>query len=130
MLLIYRIPGETTQQSEFTGIQTERPRLIRRNTFTKLEGDITTETTSSVDFKSYDAVERTSKVRPKENTIVLGEETFHVSLFHTRYLVQVFVIALITLPKLVKKIIAVHNISLFFYFFPILEGQVFCLILK
>lgn len=83
MLLIHCITGETTQQSEFTGIQTERPRLIRRNTFTKLEGDITTETTSSVDFKSYDTVERTTKVRPKENTIVLGEETFHVSSLYT-----------------------------------------------
>lgn len=30
----------TTQKMEFTGESTERPRMIRRNTWTKLEGDI------------------------------------------------------------------------------------------
>lgn len=30
----------TTQKIEFTGETTERPRMIRRNTWTKLEGDI------------------------------------------------------------------------------------------
>lgn len=30
----------TTQKMEFTGETTERPKMIRRNTWTKLEGDI------------------------------------------------------------------------------------------
>lgn len=30
----------TTQKMEFTGETSERPRMIRRNTWTKLEGDI------------------------------------------------------------------------------------------
>lgn len=30
----------TTQRMEFTGESSERPRMIRRNTWTKLEGDI------------------------------------------------------------------------------------------
>lgn len=71
--------AETTQQAEFTGLQVERPRLIRRNTFTKLEGDITSETTSSLDFRHYQNVERTTKVQRREDNIVLGEETFQVN---------------------------------------------------
>lgn len=74
--------AETTQQVEFTGEQVERPVLIRRNTFTKLEGDIITETTSSVDFRKHEKVDRTTIVRPSENKIVLGEESFQVSQLH------------------------------------------------
>ncbi len=80
ILICFRnvLTAETTQQVEFTGVQTERPRLIRRNTWTKLEGDITTETTSSVDYKQYDTVQRTTKIRPRESSLVIGEENFEV----------------------------------------------------
>lgn len=37
---IINILDLTTQKMEFTGETTERPRMIRRNTWTKLEGDI------------------------------------------------------------------------------------------
>lgn len=75
---IILVTAETTQQAVFTGVQTERPTLVRQNTFTKLEGEFTTETTSSVDFQQYNVVERTAKVKPRENKIVLGEETYQV----------------------------------------------------
>ena len=64
-------------------MQVERPKLIRRNTFTKLEGDILTETTNAFDFKHYENVEKTTKIQRKEDHIILGDETFQVNLILT-----------------------------------------------
>lgn len=57
---------------------TERPRLIRRNTWTKLEGDLTTETTSRSEFKGFEQVTRTESVQRRQDNLTVGG-AFHVS---------------------------------------------------
>lgn len=70
--------GETTAQAAFTGERTERPPLIRRNTWTKLEGDMLTETTARSEFRDYETVERTTTVRRREDNLVVGGGHFQV----------------------------------------------------
>ena len=72
------LSGITTKQLEFTGEMTERPRLIRRNTWTKLEGDLTTETTSRSEFKGFQQVTKTESVQRRQDNLTVGG-TFHVS---------------------------------------------------
>lgn len=70
--------GETTAQVEFTGETTERPRMIRRNTWTKLEGDLIIETTSKSEFKQYDQVDRSELVTKRIDNLTIGEGTIEV----------------------------------------------------
>lgn len=72
-----RFAGVTTKQLEFTGEMSERPRLIRRNTWTKLEGDLETETTSRSEFKGFTQVSRTESVQRRQDNLIVGG-TFHV----------------------------------------------------
>uniref|UniRef100_A0A8D8YHU5 Uncharacterized protein n=1 Tax=Cacopsylla melanoneura TaxID=428564 RepID=A0A8D8YHU5_9HEMI len=70
--------GITTQQVEFTGETTERPVLIRRNTWTKLEGEFTSETTSKSEFKQFDSTQRTEIVKKRADNLTVGEGTIDV----------------------------------------------------
>jgi hypothetical protein len=73
--------GITTQQVEFTGELTERPPLIRRNTWTKLEGEFTSETTSQTEFKRFDSTQRTEIVKRRSDNLTVGEGKIDVSSF-------------------------------------------------
>lgn len=77
--LINKSTGITTSKEVFTGEVTERPRLIRRNTWTKLEGDIITETTSQSEYKRHDT-KRTEIVRRLTDNLTVGEGTIDVSI--------------------------------------------------
>jgi hypothetical protein len=66
--------GERKAVTEFTGEPAERPRLIRRNTWTKLEGELLAETTSRSEFREFQVLERTEKVRRRSDNLVLGGE--------------------------------------------------------
>lgn len=56
----------------------ERPRPIRRNTYTKLEGDFFDETTSKTEFVDYQEVERAQMIKQADN-LVVGREEYIVS---------------------------------------------------
>ncbi|KAB0803830.1 hypothetical protein PPYR_00800 [Photinus pyralis] len=71
---------ETTSKTTFTGEVGPRPSPIRRNTWTKIEGDFTTDTTSHTDFVDFSTVEKTTIVKKREdNLIVEGDMTFDTS---------------------------------------------------
>jgi hypothetical protein len=70
--------GQRKTVTEFTGERGERPPLIRRNTWTKLEGEIFVETTSRSEFREFEVVERTEKVRRRSDNLVVGGGEFQV----------------------------------------------------
>lgn len=53
---------------------------MRRNTFTKLEGDFETETTSRTEFRQFDQTQRTEIVRRRDDNLTVGEGKFTVSI--------------------------------------------------
>lgn len=71
------LSGITTKQIEFTGEPGERPNMIRRNTWTKLEGDMEIETTNKSEFKKFDTT-RTTIIRRHTDNLTVGEGTIQV----------------------------------------------------
>ena len=67
----------TTTKEEFRGERVERPRLIRRNTWTKLEGDLFSETTNRTEYREFHDLRRTETVRRREDNLTVGG-TFQV----------------------------------------------------
>ena len=70
--------GQRKAVTEFRGEPAERPRLIRRNTWTKLEGELFAETTSRSEFREFHVLERTEKVRRRSDNLLVGGGEFQV----------------------------------------------------
>lgn len=63
--------------SEYTGETTERVTPIRRNTWTKIEGEMTTSTTSTSEYVNHSAnVERVTIKKATDNLKTVGETDF------------------------------------------------------
>lgn len=73
------VAGVTTKQMEFLGLPGERPQMVRRNTFTKPEGEFESETTSRSEFRQFDHTQRTEIVQRREDNLTVGEGKFTVS---------------------------------------------------
>ena len=70
----------TTTKVNFTGELVPRTRLVRRNTFTKVEGEFISDTTSKSEFVDYSTtVERTTIKKRQDNLTVEGDMTFDTS---------------------------------------------------
>lgn len=69
---------KTTNRSEYTGETTERVTPIRRNTWTKIEGEMATSTTSTSEYVNHSAnVEKVTIVKKaKDNLKTEGETNF------------------------------------------------------
>ncbi|KYN06803.1 hypothetical protein ALC62_02186 [Cyphomyrmex costatus] len=65
----------TTTELVFTGTPGERPMPIRRNTYTKIEGDFTDETTTRSQYIDHHSIQRAEIVKRTDNLIV-GEGEF------------------------------------------------------
>lgn len=63
--------------SEYTGETTERVTPIRRNTWTKIEGEMTTSTTSTSEYVNHSAnVERVTVKKATDNLKTVGETDY------------------------------------------------------
>lgn len=70
--------GLTTTELVFTGKPGERPSPVRRNTYTKVEGEFIDETTSRTEFIDHRSVQRAEIIRRTDN-LTVGEGEFTVS---------------------------------------------------
>lgn len=70
----------TTTELVFTGKPGERPIPVRRNTYTKVEGDFTDETTSRTEYIDHRTVKRAEIFRRADN-LTIGEGDFTVKKF-------------------------------------------------
>ena len=70
--------GRTITELVFTGISGERPSPARRNTYTKIEGEFTDETTSRSEFIDHRSTQRAEIIRHTDN-LTVGEGKFTVS---------------------------------------------------
>ncbi|XP_031344808.1 uncharacterized protein LOC116171908, partial [Photinus pyralis] len=68
---ITRHVDNITVTGEFIGEVGPRPSPIRRNTWTKIEGDFTTDTTSHTDFVDFSTVEKTTIVKKREDNLIV-----------------------------------------------------------
>ncbi|KAG4071742.1 hypothetical protein HA402_011896 [Bradysia odoriphaga] len=69
--------GKTTSMSEYTGETTERVTPIRRNTWTKIEGEMTTSTTSTSEYVNHSAnLEKVTIKKATDNLKTVGETDF------------------------------------------------------
>lgn len=69
---------DTTSKHDFTGELGEREKPVRRNTFTKLEGDMSfEETTSKSEYHAHQTVDKVQITRHKDN-LTVGEGRFEV----------------------------------------------------
>lgn len=71
----------TTSELVFTGKPGERPTPHRRNTYTKVEGDFTDETTTRTEFVDHRSVKKVDIIRRTDN-LIIGEGEFTVIYFH------------------------------------------------
>ena len=69
--------GLTTTELVFTGKPGERPSPVRRNTYTKTEGDFIDETTSRTEFIDHRSIQRAEIIRRTDN-LTVGEGKFTV----------------------------------------------------
>ncbi|XP_011699680.1 PREDICTED: titin [Wasmannia auropunctata] len=65
----------TTTELVFTGTPGERPIPIRRNTYTKIEGDFTDETTSRSQYIDHHSIQRAEIIKRTDN-LTVGEGEF------------------------------------------------------
>lgn len=68
----------TTTELVFTGTPGERPTPIRRNTYTKIEGDFIDETTTRSQYIDHRSIQRAEIVKRTDN-LTVGEGEFTVS---------------------------------------------------
>ncbi|EZA46410.1 hypothetical protein X777_00187, partial [Ooceraea biroi] len=68
----------TTTDLVFTGTPGERPTPIRRNTYTKTEGDFIDETTTRSQYIDHRSIQRAEIVKRTDN-LTVGEGEFTVS---------------------------------------------------
>lgn len=73
--------GITTSQSEFTGRPSEQVTPVRRNTYTKIEGDFYTDTTSKSEYTDHTAhYERTTIVKKRDDNLTsFGQIDFNTT---------------------------------------------------
>lgn len=69
--------GTTTTELVFTGTPGERPSPIRRNTYTKVEGEFIDSTTTRSEYVDHRAVQRAEIVKRTDN-LTVGEGEFTV----------------------------------------------------
>lgn len=70
--------GTTTTELVFTGTPGERPSPIRRNTYTKVEGEFVDSTTTRSEYVDHRTVQRAEIVKRADN-LTVGEGEFTVS---------------------------------------------------
>lgn len=80
----------TTTKTDFTGDQMiERVSPVRRNTWTKLEGDLTTTTTSQAEFIDHkDTFERTTITQKKTDNLVMEGQVDYTTTNQTDFIDQ------------------------------------------
>lgn len=72
------LSATTTTELVFTGTPGERPIPIRRNTYTKIEGDFIDETTTRSQYIDHQSIQRAEIVKRTDN-LTVGEGEFTVS---------------------------------------------------
>lgn len=84
------ISDVTTSRTDFTGEQTiERLSPVRRNTWTKLEGDLTTTTTSQTEFIDHkDTFEKTTIAQKKTDNLIIEGVTDYKTTSQTDFIDQ------------------------------------------
>lgn len=76
-LSLFLRKGTTTTELVFTGTPGERPSPIRRNTYTKVEGEFVDSTTTRSEYVDHRTVERAEIVKRTDN-LTVGEGEFTV----------------------------------------------------
>lgn len=73
LFFVFHSPGITTTELVFTGVTGERPLPVRRNTYTKVEGEFTDVTTSRTEFVDHRTVQKAEIIRRTDNLVTEGE---------------------------------------------------------
>lgn len=76
-LFLFLRKGTITTELVFTGTPGERPSPIRRNTYTKVEGEFIDSTTTRSEYVDHRTVERAEIVKRTDN-LTVGEGEFTV----------------------------------------------------
>lgn len=77
ILFLKTFLDKTTNRTEYTGETTERVTPIRRNTWTKIEGEMTTSTTSKSEYVNHSAnVEKVTIKKATDNLKTVGETDY------------------------------------------------------
>lgn len=77
ILFLKTFLDKTTNRTEYTGETTERVTPIRRNTWTKIEGEMTTSTTSTSEYVNHSAnVEKVTIKKATDNLKTVGETDY------------------------------------------------------
>lgn len=77
--MLYHTLATTTSELVFTGTPGERPTPIRRNTYTKIEGDFIDETTTRSQYIDHRSIQRAEIVKRTDN-LTVGEGEFTVNI--------------------------------------------------
>ena len=67
----------TTTELVFTGVSGERPSPVRRNTYTKIEGEFIDATTTRTEYVDHRTVQRAEIIKRTDN-LTVGEGEFTV----------------------------------------------------
>lgn len=74
--MLFLFSDKTTSRSEYTGETTERVTPIRRNTWTKIEGEMNTSTTSTSEYVNHSAnIEKTTIIKKATDNLKTEGET-------------------------------------------------------
>lgn len=68
----------TTTELVFTGVPGERPSPVRRNTYTKVEGEFIDETTTRSEYIDHRSIQRAEIIKRTDN-LTVGEGEFTVN---------------------------------------------------
>lgn len=83
--LFSHFPATTTTELVFTGTPGERSTPIRRNTYTKIEGDFVDETTTRSQYIDHHNIQRAEIIKRTDN-LTVGEGEFTVSTLNDEFI--------------------------------------------